>query len=469
MLNRKARPVRSAEALPDDAVNSRFGFRLTAVLLAVAVALGGRSAGTPVFEMLMQVLAVWLLIWLALNPGPVADSRLVNQSLYLMVATLIVGLLQLVPLPPGLWEATSGGPMAASILRDAGQEIGWRPLTLNIDGTRHAMLTFLPPFAIFISAVRMDAEDRGRLALIVLLIASISIVMGLLQFASTGMYPYRTSHDEYSVGIFSNRNHQADLTLIGALFATAFYAGRERGKTDFAATLVALAFFALVFLNLIAAASRTGILLAIPTFAVCAWMVLGTRIKSRWAIVGAVGLFIAIGAYLMLRPDLFVQVSARFMQTTDDTRFEFWPEVVNAIRLYFPHGSGLGTFVPVHQTIENLDLVSDRYLNNAHNDYLEVALEAGLPGLLLILWFYLLFLIAAVKAAFGPVVSGGYRSLSIAAAMSIAVLLAHSVVDYSLRTSTLAAVFALCFAILMPLPPLGAGRSRGSRRGRSRA
>lgn len=464
MLKRKARPIQLAEARPEESRRSRFGYRLTAVLLACAVALGGRSAGTPIFEMLIQVLAVWLLVWLAMSSGRIADSRLIDQALYLMVATLVVGLLQLVPLPEAIWSSTSGGPIAADILRAAGRDVGWRPLTLDIDATRQSLLTFLPPFAIFVSVIQMDADDRRRLALIVLVVAAISIVMGLLQLASTGMYPYQTTHDEYSVGLFSNRNHQADLTLIAALLASAFYAGRERGRNDLPAMILTLAFFAIVFLNLVSAASRTGIVLGIPTFIVCAWLMLGNRVRASWAVIAATAAIVVVAAFLLLRPDLFVHVSNRFAIMSDDTRFEAWPEVVSAIQLYFPLGSGLGTFVPVHQAVENLDLVGERYLNHAHNDYLEIALEAGVLGLLLVLWFVLLYLWSVKNALFAPAVSERYRSLAIAAAASIAILLAHSVVDYSLRTSTLAAVFALCFAMLMPLPPSLPRRSRSDRR-----
>jgi O-antigen ligase len=456
-------PAASARGL-DPA--SRFGFRLTATLLVVCVAFGGRSAGTPLSEALMRMLAVGLLLWLAFAPRRAADSKLIIASVLLILATLVAGALQLLPLPEGLWSSLSGGPIAADLLRASVGEVGWRPLTLNIDNTRETLLTLLPPFALFLAVIEMDANDRRRLAFLVLILAALSVVVGLLQFASrTGMYPYDTTHEGYSVGLFSNRNHQADLTLIAALLAAAFFAGRKGGQAGAAGTLVAVALLAVIALNLAAAASRTGIMLAIPAFLLGGWIAFGKQARSKWTLVAAAALVVIAVTAVMMRPDLFAHVSDRFASTTDDTRFEAWPEVWKVIKLYLPLGSGLGTFVPVHQSIENLDMVSDRYLNHAHNDYLEILLEMGVVGVLLVAWFFVLLAWALKDNLLAPAVTERYRALSLAAAGGIAILLAHSVVDYSLRTSTLMAVFALFFAILMPLPEREPGRGRQGRRG----
>jgi O-antigen ligase len=55
------------------------------------------------------------------------------------------------------------------------------------------------------------------------------------------------------------------------------------------------------------------------------------------------------------------------------------------VQLYFPFGSGAGAFDPVYRIHERNELLSFSYLNHAHNDLLEVVLDAGLLGLLLLL------------------------------------------------------------------------------------
>ena len=48
-----------------------------------------------------------------------------------------------------------------------------------------------------------------------------------------------------------------------------------------------------------------------------------------------------------------------------------------------PIGSGLGTFVPVYAMFEKPEDASPTYVNHAHNDILEVWLETGVLGLVL--------------------------------------------------------------------------------------
>lgn len=466
MLKRARSAAPAAETFQ---VQSPAIFRLAAALLVAAMLLGGRSAGTPVFEGLMRILAVWLLVMLAIGPRFARESALTKAAIGLMLATLILLGLQLLPLPYELWASLSGAPLAASVLEQTGLGGGWRPLTLNVDATRDALLTLLPPFALFLAMLDLDEEDRRRLALIALALAAFSVVIGLLQYATrTGFYPYKTTHQGYSVGIFSNRNHQADLSLICLLLASAFVAGIRASsrKSGPGVMIGALVIAALVALNLLAGASRTGILLGVPAFLVAAALASGAGGGDRGrALLLGVGALAVLGVvFVAVRPDLFAELFGRFSTTSDDTRFESWPDIVRQIQAYFPWGSGLGTFVPVFNSVENLNYVSERYLNNAHNDYLEIALEAGLIGILLVLASFALFAWAAYDSVIRRTMDRSYRALCIAAVSGIGVLLAHSAVDYSLRTSTLAVTFALLFGLLMPLPAVVGRERRRTRR-----
>ncbi len=61
------------------------------------------------------------------------------------------------------------------------------------------------------------------------------------------------------------------------------------------------------------------------------------------------------------------------------------------IRTYFPVGSGLGGFDPLFRMHEPFELLKPTYFNHAHNDWLEIALDAGGAGIALlfgsILWW----------------------------------------------------------------------------------
>ena len=88
--------------------------------------------------------------------------------------------------------------------------------------------------------------------------------------------------------------------------------------------------------------------------------------------------------------------------------------------------------------------VDQSFVNHAHNDYLEVAVEAGVPG---IIWIILFFgwWSAAARRRWSE---GAGDPFAKAATIASAAILAHSLVDYPLRTSALAAVFAMAIALM---------------------
>ena len=101
------------------------------------------------------------------------------------------------------------------------------------------------------------------------------------------------------------------------------------------------------------------------------------------------------------------------------------------------------------------DALLDVYANRAHNDVLELWLEAGAVGLVLMTIFVLWLMVETVRVwwsrgAYGEQVD---RALARAATLIIALLIAHSFVDYPLRTNAMMAIAAFCCALLVR-PPL---------------
>ncbi len=96
------------------------------------------------------------------------------------------------------------------------------------------------------------------------------------------------------------------------------------------------------------------------------------------------------------------------------------------------------------------------YVNRAHDDYLELWLEAGVVGAT----FGAIGLIWIGRNAISPWRRADAGSadnlLARAATISIALLLLHSFVDYPLRTSAMLAFFAVACALLTKAP-MGAG------------
>ena len=74
---------------------------------------------------------------------------------------------------------------------------------------------------------------------------------------------------------------------------------------------------------------------------------------------------------------------ARF-SSLHDGRFDYWDDVSWALHHYGLAGTGFGTFVPVYQTAESLSGISPAILNHAHNDFIEIVLEGGIPAIALL-------------------------------------------------------------------------------------
>jgi O-antigen ligase len=115
------------------------------------------------------------------------------------------------------------------------------------------------------------------------------------------------------------------------------------------------------------------------------------------------------------------------------------------LRDFMPWGTGLGSFRSVYQLYEKPEDVSNIYVIHAHNDYVELALETGVPGISVMIAFLVLWARAA-RRVWRYADAGPYAR---AASIASAAILVHSLVDFPLRTAAIGAVFAMCLALLV--------------------
>ena len=126
--------------------------------------------------------------------------------------------------------------------------------------------------------------------------------------------------------------------------------------------------------------------------------------------------------------------------------------MLSAAQGYLPLGSGVGSFEVVYGGVEPLTQVSPIFFNHAHNDYLELWLETGLAGAALFALFASWLAWRSVRIWRRRIAAGG-GSLAAACTLLIGLLLAHSAVDYPLRTQTLAVLFAFACATIAAWRP----------------
>lgn len=408
------------------------------LFLVVAMTFGGGPGG--------QDLPFWAisLTGLLLLVSGVAAGWLVGfQSLPLLFriavgAAVALPFFQLIPLPPALWQSLPGNGLRVEILTAFGLGSHWLPLSITPADTAYSAVMALCMLGLFLGLLALpESKLRGLLWLVVLVIAA-GVVLGLVQYSSNGTlgHLYRRSHYGSLTGFFANKNHMG-LTL-ACVIPLAYVLLKPRlDALKGAVGALAILWLAVLAL-LVATNSRAGIVLGLlAIFLTCLYQYPGRRIRVTLVSAAAVGVLLAIAAFV----PAIGEVVDRFGQSGEDVRIGFFERTVPLMQQYGWLGSGLGSFTDVYLPTEALGWVTPLYLNAAHDDFVQIVIEAGMPGILV-----LILLAAAVAKAAFPLVArrlrpaaGGKKTVQPDAALlwlGLVIILLfglHSIVDYPAR------------------------------------
>jgi O-antigen ligase len=156
-------------------------------------------------------------------------------------------------------------------------------------------------------------------------------------------------------------------------------------------------------------------------------------------------LFAILLVVIVATSSAFEVVSNRVGDVGSDLRWQFTQWSLPLARQYWVFGSGMETFKTLFETQERLDWLRPTYVNAVHNDYLQLLIEGGLPGLA-VLSLLVASLIGPIRT-FRRMSRREPRRLEIAFGLSVLVLFAlHSAVDYPLRRPAAWVLFALGLA-----------------------
>jgi len=386
-----------------------------------------------------------------------------NRWLFILASAVVILVsAHLVPLPPALWQALPGRELVVAIDRLAGLEGIWRPLSLDPRGTWNALWALCVPLAALVLAVQLDGRGQYRLLVLLIALGLLSALIALLQIlgSSNGpLYLYRVTNFGQAVGLFANRNHQAVmlatlLPMIAAALihrrsaAAGFLTG---GKASLAAYILAALF--LVPLILITG-SRAGLLALLLAIFLSAWAAspngrfaligksrgkAGQRAPSpaiKWIPWAMLAGFLALMA-LTYYADRSIAIE-RFLERDagDDMRIKIVPLLIDLTRFYAPLGSGIGSFESVFMVHEPDSLLAPQYVNHAHNEFLEIAMTAGIPGIVLIVFAGVLVLagIRRITLAVGGQGDAGLGRAGFAVLFLFAIA---SAVDYPVRVPSI--------------------------------
>ncbi len=379
---------------------------LTGLVVALAIVFGGGTRQGFFGDTLIQLAAVPLLIaglWTLFNAEEKVAGAL--RSALLIIALFFgFGLFQVLPLPEALRLSLAEFPARVpGGFPDLGA--GLSTVSISPQATWAALISVVPPVAIFIAVAQLPNAARRRVAFIIVSLGVISLVLGLLQVAHGPRGPlrfYSITNPAEAVGFFANRNHFAALLYTTILVAAPFVVAASRGLVEQTQPgdksvlrfLWAFLLMAALMIGLIMARSRTGIVFGVVALATVALLSVSNawrqgvsrapagRPKMMVRLIAAlVAVTLVAGTVLALQ-----RAAPRFgLSVADDVRIPILLATLDAARAYLPFGSGLGTFVPAYAALEPTDAIFSAFANRAHNDWAEFALEYGVAGIAILL------------------------------------------------------------------------------------
>jgi hypothetical protein len=389
--------------------------------------------------------------------------------------------IQTIPLPPAVADANAG----AAALPGAESSTEWRPVTVSLRQTTTG-LTFLC-WAIVLHLVAAIAlsrhDDQRRFRRFVALLGLVLGAYGLVQMATGARRVYwfwkpLQGQGEFIFGPFINRDHFGFYMLMVTPIAFGILAGayhRYRSRVGGGAnlrrkmvTLSSHAGLSLIYATvpalaatgaLIATTSRGALLAFLASLAVAT--VLLARRRGAAAGVVMVLLTAAVLSWFGLAR-IHQRMSAAGRDATGRTAV--WEDTLQRMGGRWVAGSGLNTFDramsgatawdlpegsspmsgPYETSYVGLPHAGYRFLpgatgmfwyGQAHNDYVQILAEAGVVGLLLMVW------------AFGRAFAAVRRDAWLLAALVGPAL--HAFLDFGFQLPAVTALF-VCLAAIRP-------------------
>jgi O-antigen ligase len=414
------------------------------LLSMVAIVFGGGPRGKEDLVVHIASLPVLLLALLRL------PYRRVNRAQFFFLcwiaAVIGVILLQLLPLPIAIVSYLPQRAILIESLQHAGVSASWLPITLDIWGSVRALIAFVVFAAVWFLVGTLPYASRIRLIKCILIFVCLAALFGFAQVINSknaSLRFYALHHTTGAIGFFANRNHFSSFVVMVLPFAFGFawmeYAKREiRGMIFWAGVVIML------LLAVALSFSRAGISLGLLATSLCI-IVLWAQEKSR--IRYLLPVIILAPALLIISHYAWQGISQRLTQDIwADLRWQYYRNGLDVFWQYMPWGSGLGSFAWVYAPFEPVEEMVNVYAANAHNDVLQLAIEAGLFGILLMLWFAILLITVIVKNIRNEKnIDGGRYFIGRMSSISLLIPLMHSFADYPFRTLSIVVVYAVIF------------------------
>lgn len=294
-------------------------------------------------------------------------------------------------------------------------------------------------------------------------VASFAVLQGL---APNGKL-YWLLHSEQGGAIYGpyvNHNHYAGLMEMLTPFPLVLAASRfTNGSRKIVVAGVAALMAGSIFLS----DSRGGMVAFVAQVVVLGVVLLGKR-EAGWKNTLMLGGFLAMVIIVLLWMGSN-ELTQRLISIHSEAREEISGGLRvtidrDCLRMFVKRpflGWGLGTFPIVYPEFRSF--YTSFFVNEAHNDYLQLLVETGLAGFSIALWFLVLFFRQAARKL-GNWTETATGTLTVAALLGCVGILVHSFLDFNLQIPANAALFYVLCGTAGSAPLHESHRRRMSRR-----
>lgn len=336
------------------------------------------------------------------------------------------------------------------------------PFTVSPRATQASALLWAAFAAIVWSVPRVivSHEAARRLMRFLFWLGAGIAAQGLLQKATDGgLYWLRSAGEAHAFGPYFNCDHAANFLMmaLGAGVGLLFSKSRRWPAVDgpspeFIRTQAVVAGAILILLAGLAVCGSRGSALAMPLAAAAvAYFGAGfsrrprERLLRRVASLGG-ALFVVAAVYSYI---IGILDGGARVESAIATRFMLYADSLRMWRSSPLFGTGLGSFSTAYPAYQSFDLRAT--VNEAHSDWLQLAVEAGWFGVSVILAAALYAAFHSLKA-WREARSSEMRALIAGALASAAAFSIHSSVEFSFQIPANAAVFFVLVGFLLSAP-----------------
>jgi tetratricopeptide (TPR) repeat protein/O-antigen ligase len=404
----------------------------------------------------MEVACIALaLVWLFRLLSAETPFRVIEPP-FLVPLGLLLGfaMMQVVPMPPVVIKLLS--PQTYRVYSENLPSSGllpWLTLSLYPYATLLEIVRFIGYVCIYCLTIQVltDRKSITRMTTVILVIGTCIALLGIFQriFWNGKLLWFRElSEGCKPFGPYANRNHFAGLmemlipVSVGALIyllpglrgdhdikgaVSDFFSHRRANRAVLTGTAVVIMITSL-FLSL----SRGGIIglsLSMLFLGVMLWTRESTRQKGRTIVALFLVVLLSVG-WFGWKPILAKFEGIRHSDPSTEYRIQNWKDSLKIVRAYPLFGTGLGTYEHIYPHFKTVPTLA-RW-EHAHNDFIEGAVELGVPGLVLALYvvgsFYRkMFAMLKMRRSLSS------RLLGMGAMAGVAGIVIHGLTDFNLH------------------------------------